>query len=280
MTTMNGMIRRIGADEVTDDRLFASAFEGRVRVSPERAQRWLETRNTNNRPIVRSGVADIVNEISRGHWRDDHPSPILFDREGTLIDGQHRLMAIVEAGIPVVVRVETQRDPTLRHYIDTGKRKKLSDRVRVCEDNRVNAAAVSIATYFEGGTRMRACDTFLAAFDPHRESILWAARWMVEQNHVKRITGSAVAAALAKMYEVSPEMAVKFSSSLRQADGPVQPARILRDWLLTRSSGSRGGGQFNEEHERALAACYAHLCGREVKALKRLKAIPDYDRAA
>lgn len=278
----NGMLARTHTESVTDERLFAGPFEGRIRVSPDRARRWLDTRNTRNRMVVKSNVRKIVESIEAGHWRDDHPNALLFDREGVLLDGQHRLMAVCESGIPVTMKVVTGCDPTLRQFIDTGRHRQLHDRVTVDEDKFVNRNAVAICCYLGSKTTSTAynLETFARVFGENKDAVLFAARWMSQRPILKRVCNGPVAAAIAKMYNVSPEMAARFANSIRQADGPSQPGRILRDWVLSRTNGSFGGGQGWDIHERALNACYAELCGREVKQLKRLEAIPDYDTAA
>lgn len=74
-----------------------------MKVTPEMASAWLEL-NTKNRPIRR----DIVNTYARamlaGKWVLTHQG-IAFDTFGNLIDGQHRLRAIVTAGVPVEMNV-------------------------------------------------------------------------------------------------------------------------------------------------------------------------------
>lgn len=68
-------------------------------VTPEVAKSILENCNTNNRPIKRNNVDFLVREMKNGSWHFDG-SPIRFLQDGTLADGQHRLLAIVESGVP------------------------------------------------------------------------------------------------------------------------------------------------------------------------------------
>lgn len=72
-------------------------------VTPELAQNWMEL-NRRNRPIMN----DIVNSYARamlsGKWNLTHQG-IAFDTNGDLIDGQHRLKAVITAGIPVEMNV-------------------------------------------------------------------------------------------------------------------------------------------------------------------------------
>lgn len=60
----------------------------------------LLSKNHYNRPINRIKVARMVNDIKSGRFEMTH-QPIGVDEDGILVDGQHRLTAIAESGIPV-----------------------------------------------------------------------------------------------------------------------------------------------------------------------------------
>ncbi len=70
-----------------------------VLVTPEMAAEWL-TRNSSNRPMRRNTVEHYARQMVAGEWQLTHQG-ICFDAHGSLVDGQHRLTAIVNAGIPV-----------------------------------------------------------------------------------------------------------------------------------------------------------------------------------
>lgn len=74
------------------------------KITPATAAEWLEKHNTLNRER-RSRVVNILQQqITAGHWLVTHQG-IAFDTNGELIDGQHRLMAFVAAGVPLEVVV-------------------------------------------------------------------------------------------------------------------------------------------------------------------------------
>lgn len=72
-------------------------------ITPEIAEEMLE-RNVRNRKPNRERIRMITNDIKEGKWTES-PSPISFDSDGNLLDGQHRLMAIRQAGIPVITSI-------------------------------------------------------------------------------------------------------------------------------------------------------------------------------
>ena len=71
----------------------------KVKITPDMA-RDLLTKNTHNRPINRLKVSNMVADIKAGRFELTH-QPIGIAEDGELVDGQHRLTAVVEADMPV-----------------------------------------------------------------------------------------------------------------------------------------------------------------------------------
>ncbi len=65
-------------------------------ITPKMAEAFLR-RNRSNRPINKSTLAGYVNDMANDRWRLTHQG-IAFDKEGNLVDGQHRLTAICMSG--------------------------------------------------------------------------------------------------------------------------------------------------------------------------------------
>lgn len=68
-------------------------------ITPEKAEAYLKT-NTKNRPISKTFIISYADTMRKGGWMLNGV-PIVFDTDGQLIDGQHRLLAVKEAGVPV-----------------------------------------------------------------------------------------------------------------------------------------------------------------------------------
>lgn len=47
-----------------------------------------------NRPISKHHLKRLIEDMQSGEWSDSNPQPIIFDGDGYLVDGQHRLEAI------------------------------------------------------------------------------------------------------------------------------------------------------------------------------------------
>lgn len=78
-------------------------------IHPDLASEWLGG-NIRNRPISQRVVNQYAADMRQGRWRDNHVA-IAFDRQGTLIDGQHRLWAVIESGCTVRMLVVTGLEP-------------------------------------------------------------------------------------------------------------------------------------------------------------------------
>jgi hypothetical protein len=94
-------------------------------ITPARAAEWLEA-NTTNRPLSRPAVRSFAEAMRRGEWLVTHQG-IAFDVNGVLVDGQHRLAAIIEADLPVELTVFTDVAEGTFDVLDTGKRRTAAD---------------------------------------------------------------------------------------------------------------------------------------------------------
>jgi hypothetical protein len=94
-------------------------------ITPARAAEWL-TSNTTNRPLSRPVVRSFAEAMRRGEWLVTHQG-IAFDVNGVLVDGQHRLAAVIEADQPVEMTVFTEVPEGAFDVLDTGKRRTAAD---------------------------------------------------------------------------------------------------------------------------------------------------------
>jgi hypothetical protein len=85
---------------VHDPSVYAMMIET---IGPDRAEEYLAA-NRGNRNIVQAHVAALARDIRNGQWMFN-AQPICFSRSGRLLNGQHRLSAVLEAGQPIEVLV-------------------------------------------------------------------------------------------------------------------------------------------------------------------------------
>ena len=124
-------------------------------ITPLEAARMLQ-RNTHNRSLVPTQVAFLVNEIASGRWMRNGAT-ILFSKEGELMDGQHRLSAIVKAGIPAWCKIDYTIDKAAFPTIDTGRRRTPGDVLHIAGEKSgiATAAALSWVARYESGMNIR-----------------------------------------------------------------------------------------------------------------------------
>lgn len=135
--------------------LKTSAIKASVQtVTPEDAVEILATANTSNRALNKEIVQAYSEDINKGAWLI--AEPIMFDTQGMLIDGQHRLAAIIESGSPQEMLIATGYEPSVRLLIDTGKRRNANDAldiagIRVNNKSTVTGIARLSMLYERGG---------------------------------------------------------------------------------------------------------------------------------
>ena len=96
-----------------------------VTITPAEATNWLRA-NEHNRPVRKNHVNFLAGEIKAGNWQLNGQAIVIADNEQVL-DGQHRLMAIIEAGTPIQSLVVYGITPEAFSTMDTGAVRSGSD---------------------------------------------------------------------------------------------------------------------------------------------------------
>lgn len=94
-------------------------------ITPRQAELMLE-RNTLNRRISERQVEQLVRAVRRGEW-EVNGEAVKFAADGRLLDGQHRLRACVESGVPFRTLVIRGLPGDAQRTMDTGKKRTLGD---------------------------------------------------------------------------------------------------------------------------------------------------------
>ncbi len=98
-------------------------------ITPEQAAALLESRPA-NRKIRQSRVQALARLIEDGRWQING-QPIILNERGELLDGQHRLSAIVAANTPVICAVAYGLPDSAMQTIDTGNSRSGADVLRM-----------------------------------------------------------------------------------------------------------------------------------------------------
>lgn len=110
--------------EPTDQARDELEFE-KVKITPPTAARWLRW-NPINRKLNQEAINALAQVILRGEW-DVNADTIKFTRHGYLMDGQHRLSAVVKANEPITSFVARGLEPVSMLTLDQGRMRRLSD---------------------------------------------------------------------------------------------------------------------------------------------------------
>jgi hypothetical protein len=131
-------------------------------VGPEEASSYLEA-SAPNRSIRPQAVRNMTLAMVAGNFQD-RGDPIRFDKNGFLVDGQHRLMAIVESGIPQRLLVIRGLDPEMIQFIDQDRSARTpADSLRLLGAPNVNALAGALTLTLKKERGIKLTQSFKAA---------------------------------------------------------------------------------------------------------------------
>jgi hypothetical protein len=95
-------------------------------ISPQVAN-YLLTYNTNNRKPRESIVARYAKEMKEGRWKEDTGELVKISKSGVLLDGQHRLLAVVKSGCSIAFHVSFEMKDEIFEVIDQGSKRNATD---------------------------------------------------------------------------------------------------------------------------------------------------------
>lgn len=121
-----------------------------VRVTPEKAKKWLARNHPKNRPVSWHNVQAFVNDMASGNWKLTHQA-IAFDGEGFLIDGQHRLHAVINSNATVTMLVAVNEDASFHDPIDRGRPRSVAMLSGI--SNSLSAACKILAAFESGSVQ-------------------------------------------------------------------------------------------------------------------------------
>jgi hypothetical protein len=124
------------------------------RITPDAARALLNT-NNHNRNMRPPRVAQLAEVMQRGEWMLNGETIKIAD-DGTLLDGQHRLQAVVDSGVEIETMVMRDLPMAAQDTVDTGRRRRLADLLAIegKSDSRALGAALSMLHRLRTGKRI------------------------------------------------------------------------------------------------------------------------------
>lgn len=111
-------------------------------ITPKKAKDMLKM-NEGNRPLNAAHVDFLAGEIKAGNWKVNGES--IKVGKTKLIDGQHRLSAIIQAGKSIKTLVSTGIDEDVFDTVDTGRNRGHGDILALVGERYVNNLAALLA---------------------------------------------------------------------------------------------------------------------------------------
>ncbi|WGY04333.1 hypothetical protein QI633_11305 [Nocardioides sp. QY071] len=238
-----------------------------VEVTPQLAETWL-SRNTNNRNVRRSVIDAYARDIAAGRWRLNGET-IKFGPSGVLLDGQHRLGAVVQADTSVPMVVVRNLSDDVMSTVDTGAKRSYADALKLAgeENTTTLAAVVRRAVMWERGMRTNTgaikptaleMDDFLDRTPEIRASADLASRLASRE----RLPASVIGLCHFLFSKIDPDAATTFFLRVADGDGipATDPIAVLRNRVIKLRV---SGGRINETEGLALTirAWNAHRAG-------------------
>lgn len=258
-------------------------------ITPEKAMHWLETANLRNRPISQNHINKLASDMKSGEWELSHEA-IAFDPHGILIDGQHRLWAIVEADRPMHLPVAFNVPSEAMRAITGGRPRTVVDVLKIGnKDGNVSTHHTSTLRSMLGGM---SCPRSLTVRETseqlaiHREAVDFAVRHL-SSCRTQGICNSTTRAVIARAwYSADPELLIRFCELLTSGIISHIPSATvlvsLRQYLMTHKSSSTA--ERREKYGRTARALKAFLKGESlsklVPATKELFPLPEEKKAA
>jgi hypothetical protein len=212
-----------------------------VQIDPETAMVWLR-RNKLNRKVSQTAVARYARDMAAGNFPYTHQG-IAFDKNGQLLDGQHRLHAIIQSGCTIPMQVTVNMPPEVRIAIDQGKSRTVADvatlKTSTPIESKMSAVAMRMLASTNAnswsGTRTDAVDFIMK----HLPAILYSIDHLPQK---ARISYAAVRAVIARAwYSVDTMLLERFCRILVSGGyAPEEEAVFkLREFIINKSCRSK-----------------------------------------
>lgn len=120
-----------------------------VTIDPALATKLL-SRNTRNRGVSTNRVDQYAADMRRGNWVVNGEAIKIAD-DGTILDGQHRLLAILEADTPVETLLIVGLPAEAQETMDQGRNRTLYEALKLRGEGEYTAlaAALKVVTLYE-----------------------------------------------------------------------------------------------------------------------------------
>lgn len=192
-----------------------------VDVTPDLAREWLGV-NEDNRLKKTAAIAANSRDMKAGNWFMTGEA-IKFDTAGKLLDGQHRLEALIRADATARMMIVRGLEPEARMYMDTGVKRSAADMLHMAGTHAAFAAAagVRLGLLVESGRTYTPTHHEIAQFVEDHEDFPALASKAMTYIHVPLLPAVKVYSVW-RLHQVDAEAASKFFYSLNTMTGMLE----------------------------------------------------------
>lgn len=211
-------------------------------IGPEVAAQWLRA-NRINRPVRNKHVEYLSKQMSSGAWQLNGQAIIIADTED-ILDGQHRLMAVVDAGVRIRSMVVYGITREAFRTIDTGAVRTGSDALYVefpghqVQQVKAIGAAVPWCEKLERGhvsNNSKLANHEIIAYVQHHPSLWNCSEAILSFPKMSRPLSTGIGTALYEMFQRRDhDLAAQFISQLFTGEllKRKSPVYVLREMLI------------------------------------------------
>lgn len=230
-------------------------------VTPELAQKLLE-KNVNNRKMQTRRVEKLTQTMMKGEWQFNGDT-IRISSSGRLLDGQHRLAAIVKSGISQRYIVVEGLDDGAFTTIDIGSARGANQMLQMAgeKNSTTLAASAKMHLLFEsvgrpvhGNIEKNPTHTEIVDFVESSEDIKVSARFANSTKWITRyVTPSVAAFCHFEFGRLNKELCSSFFEELVSGETSYKnsPIRFVRDLLI-----EERGSKYRTSSERRSAILF------------------------
>jgi len=120
----------------------------KILVTPEMAKEFLEKNILSNRRVREAVLLRYSNDMKEGRWKDNTSETIKITSSNIIIDGQHRLKAVVKSGVSINFHIAFNIPDKVFDVLDTGCSRSASDIFRTSGIKNDNILPSIIQQYF------------------------------------------------------------------------------------------------------------------------------------
>ena len=232
------------------------------KVTPEIAKFWME-KNIRNRTVNKDRVSKYAIEMKSGQWLDHHQGIAFYD-DGTLADGQHRLLAVIESGMTINMVVAWGVPEESGLMIDGHQQRKAHQAIKISGladwVEKDHVAVANVLMKIEGRENRKPTNNQIIEYcQKHKDAISFSVNKFTARRRF--ITTSIMRASVSCAYYYEDkdrllEFCDVIMTGMPQKEGD-RAAILIREWLIENSAHTASGGTRIDACKRIMRAIKA-----------------------